>query len=130
MPSGPVTGSVLSFTGAAPEDASNVNELARDRHDALRHDHVPEHHAHAPQQDDASPGSEVSHSCFPENRLFQLRLSHQLLQPGILLLKLFQTHRLIAPNTSATGHKCCPSHPADDKPLKYSSPEEVEHPLH
>ncbi len=66
MPSGLVTGSVLSFTGAAPEDASNVNELARDRHDALRHDHVPEHHAHAPQQDYASPGSEVSHSCFPE----------------------------------------------------------------
>ncbi len=45
-----------------------------------------------------SPGSEVSRGGLSEDRLVQLGIGQQFLQPGVLFLQVFEPFRLIGPN--------------------------------
>ena len=79
--------------------ASSEADREPDTHDARRQRLSPVHHANAPRSDDASPDLKASRGSFPENRLVQLRLGHQLLQPGVLTLQFLQTLCPIAADT-------------------------------
>jgi hypothetical protein len=50
---------------------------------------------HGGQLPDASSGLEVSRGRLPQDRLVQLRFRQQLLQPGVLLLQVFEPLRLV-----------------------------------